>query len=401
MKIVLVNKFWYPRGGAEKVALLTKELLEKAGHQVEIFGMNHPSNLFSNQYFTDFIDYHHASIWQKIKFGVRAIYNLQAARNFKKLLNDFQPEVVHFHNIYHQLSCSVIGVAKQMGIKTVMTLHDYKFISPNYNLYHHGQIDESCVGGKYYRCLLNNCLENYSESVLATLEAYFVDIVGYKKMIDQYISPSNFLRDKFIKAGFDAKKIVQLSNPLSPDNFVFTKNDGDYVAYVGRLAVEKGVNFLLQAAHNLPTIHFKIAGDGPQKEYLHDLTKNLNLKNIEFAGEQRDTDLQKLIGNARLLVAPSVWYENAPLSIMEAKAHGKIVIASDLGGISELLPKECLVVPAKADILAKKIEYWFLASSQDRQNIGEELYRQALDKNSVGIYLQRLLTIYAGLQNKK
>jgi len=85
MKIVLVNKFWYPRGGAEKVALLTKELLEKAGHQVEIFGMNHPSNLFSNQYFTDFIDYHHASIWQKIKFGVRAIYNLQAARNFKKL----------------------------------------------------------------------------------------------------------------------------------------------------------------------------------------------------------------------------------------------------------------------------------------------------------------------------
>ncbi len=394
MKIVLVNKFWYPRGGAEKVAILTKELLEQAGHRVEIFGMRHPDNLLENKYFTDFIDYHSAGFWQKIKFGLRAIYNRQAANNFGKLLNDFQPDVVHFHNIYHQLSCSIIGVAKKMGIKTVMTLHDYKLISPNYNLYHHGQVAQECMGGKYYRCILHNCMESRAESWLATIEAYFVDLMGYKKMILKYLSPSEFLRTKFIESGFDNKHIEVLPNPLRSSEFISTESVGDYVGYIGRLAPEKGVEYLLQAAELLPKINFKIAGSGPSQKHLLELIEKNKITNVELVGQKNGQDLQNFILNSRLLVVPSVWHENAPMSVVEAKAHSKVVIAFAMGGISEILPQELLVKPKDVSELAQKIKIWFEADAEKLSQMGRQLQSEAKQSNSPEVYLDRLLKVY-------
>jgi glycosyltransferase involved in cell wall biosynthesis len=280
-------------------------------------------------------------------------------------------------------------------IKSVMTLHDYKFISPNYSLYHHGKIFQEGVGGKYYRCLLNNCMENISDSLLATLEAYFVDGKGYKEMIGKYLSPSNFLRDKFIKAGFKAESILHLPNALADSEFNFSKGDNGYVAYVGRLSSEKGARFLLSAAQQLPKINFKIVGDGPERKELEKIKTDKKLTNVEFVGQKNGIEFEKLIAGARLLVAPSVWYENAPLSILEAKAHGKIVIASDIGGIAEMLPKELLVNPADENALAKKIKEWFDKNEDERQAMGDKLFAQAQSENSSEVYLKNLLKVYS------
>ncbi|MCX6780152.1 MAG: glycosyltransferase [Candidatus Magasanikbacteria bacterium] len=394
MKIVLVNKFWYSRGGAEKVAILTKELLEQAGHTVEVFGMRHPDNIFDNKYFTDFIDYNSASLWQKIKFGARAIYNKQAATNFEKLLQDFQPDVVHFHNIYHQLSCSIIAVAHRLKIKTVMTLHDYKLISPNYNLFHHGDVSQECIGGKYYRCLMHNCMENRSESVLATIEAYFVDLIGYKKMINKYLSPSEFLRTKFLSAGFEDKQIEVLPNPLRAGEFISQVAMGEYVGYIGRLAPEKGLDYLLAAAELLPEINFKIAGSGPSEKYLSNLIEKNKISNVEFVGQKHGADLQSFIMHSRIMVVPSVWHENAPMSVVEAKAHGKVVVAFAMGGISEILPAELLVKPKDVTELSQKIKTWFNSSSEKLSDMGQCLQLQAKQNNSPEIYLDRLLKVY-------
>lgn len=394
MKIVLVNKFWYLRGGAEKVVLLTKELLEQAGHTVEIFGMNHPDNLFSNKYFTEFIDYEQANFWQKIKYGFKAIYNFEAARNFEKLLRDFQPDVVHFHNIYHQLSYAIIGVAKKMNIKTVMTLHDYKFISPNYNLFHHGKVNESCIGGQYYRCVLNNCEENVLESLLVVIEAYFVQFKKYKLMVDKFISPSRFLRDKFVQAGFNSSQIMYLSNPLADSNFKFVGGDGDYVLYLGRLTQEKGVKYLVEVAKILPDINFKIAGDGPEWRNIGKIVKENNLKNVKLLGWQNATVVDGLIEKARLLVVPSVWYENASMSLLEAKARGQLVVASDIGGIGELLSADLLVVPADSAALAKKIEQWFNCPAEVRRQKAKSLFDEVYAQNNAEVYLKNLLSIY-------
>ena len=395
MKILLVNKFWYQRGGAEKMVLLTKELLENAGHQVEIFGMNHPQNLFSNKYFVDFVDYKKIGFLGKIKFGARTIFNRQAKNNMAKLLTDFKPDVVHFHNIYHQLSCSVIEAVAEKKIKSVMTLHDYKFISPNYNLYHHGKIAEEGITSKYYKCFLRNCMESFSDSLLATLEAYFVDSKGYKSMINKYLSPSKFLRDKFIKAGFEEKNILYLPNSIAESNFKINAGDLNYVAYIGRLSSEKGLKYLLIAVAKLPNIRFVIVGDGPERAELESIKQKNNLDNLEFVGQKNGAELESLIAGARLLVLPSVWYENAPLSILEAKAHGKIMVASDIGGISEILPKELLVKPGDAVALANLIEEWFDKDEIERQSMSERLFGQVSAENRPEIYLQKLLKVYS------
>ncbi len=395
MKIILVNKFWYARAGAEIVALLTKKLLESAGHEVQVFGMNHPQNIFTNKYFVDFVDYNNLSILQKPKFGLRSIYNQQAKKNFLALIRDFKPDVVHFHNIYHQLSCSVIEAAHEQKIKTVMSLHDYKFISPNYSLYNHGHVDESCSGGNYYRCILNNCLENFGESLTATLEAYFVDAKGYKQMVDKYISPSKFLRNKFINAGFDSEKIDQISNALPAGEFKMSHGDLGYVAFVGRLSDEKGLKYLMSAAELLTDIHFKIVGEGPERVELEKIIDNKKLANVELVGRKSGSELESLITGARMFVLPSVWYENAPLSILEAKARGKIIIASDIGGISEMLPKELLVKPADHIALSEKIREWFEKDDAALQAMGERLYGQVNEENRPEIYLEKLLKVYS------
>ncbi|EKD43156.1 MAG: hypothetical protein ACD_72C00424G0001, partial [uncultured bacterium] len=374
--------------------LLTKKLLEEAGHTGEIFGMNHPANLFSNKYFTDFVDYSQLNFWQKIKFGLRAIYNTQAKENLAALLDDFRPDVVHFHNIYHQLSCSVIDVAKEYGFKTVMTLHDYKFISPNYNLFHHGRIDESCVGGKYYRCLWNNCMENLMESLLSVVEAYFVDAKDYKAMINKYISPSEFLKNKFVKAGFQTNKIIKLSNPILDTEFIDNNLDQDFVLYVGRLSAEKGVKYLVQAAAILSDIKFKIIGEGNERVELEQIVETQKLTNIDFLGVKDHGEVDDMMNKARLVVVPSVWYENSPMTVLEAKARAKVVVASDIGGLSEILSAELLVGPADAKALADKIKEWFDADNKKLQATGRQLQVQARAENSSGVYLKKLLEIY-------
>jgi len=394
MRIVLVNKFWYERGGAEKVVLITKKLLENAGHEVQIFGMKHPKNLFENKYFVDFVDYDHLNIWQKIKFGARAICNKQAKANLGKLLDDFKPDVVHFHNIYHQLSYSVIEAAVERKIKTVMTLHDYKFISPNYNLFHHGQIHEECVGDKYYNCLFSNCMENVNESLVATLEAYFVKGKGYKEMIDKFISPSNFLINKFVKNGFQDSSLFYLPNPCPETEFKLNNQMGDYVAYVGRLSEEKGLEFLLAAAEVLKDIKFKIIGEGRLRSKLEKIVLEKKLINVEFTGRKFGDELNNLLDRARLFVLPSVWYENAPLGVIEAKARGKIIIASDIGGISELLPAELLVCPGDVQMLTEKIKEWYYADFSKLDSLGKKLHLEAKNNNSGEVYLENLLKIY-------
>lgn len=392
MKIVLVNKYWYLKGGSERVVFLTKKLLEEAGHQVEIFGMKHEKNIFENEYFVENVDYQNMTGVQKIKNARNFIYNADAKAKFKKLLENFQPDVVHFHNIYHQLSFSLVEAARERHIPMVMTLHDYKMLSPNYTLFHHGKIDESCLTGKYYRCLLNNCMENIRESVLVTLEAYSRKNKKYQEAISQYISPSYFLKDLCLRAGWSENSVQVIPNPLAVEKNTFVS--GEYVAYAGRLSAEKGVSILLEAAAQTPDISYKIAGTGPEEVSLKARAQKLQLKNVEFVGWLVGEDLYVFLKNARFLVVPSLWYENYPYSILEAKVLGKIVLGANIGGIPEMIDADCLFDPKDVDSLVALVTKWYHTPLAVRKERGEQLQREVSDINDQEQYLDRVLDVY-------
>ncbi|MBI5728270.1 MAG: glycosyltransferase [Candidatus Magasanikbacteria bacterium] len=390
MKILLVNKYWYLRGGAERVVFATKELLERAGHAVEIFGLRHPDNIVTRDYFVDGGDYEHGRGLALLRAGWQSVYNREAKRAFARCVADFKPDVVHFHNIYHQLSFSLLDVVRASRLPAVMTLHDYKMISPNYTLYHHGQIREESVGGKYYRCLTQNALERVAASGAAMVEAYVRAWRGWRHDIRVYISPSDFLREKFIAAGWSGDRIVVLRNPIDAVRYPVTVGDEGYVAYIGRLSQEKGAEVFLRAAAQTPEIQYMVVGDGPLLPAL----RRLASANVHFVGWQTGADLERLANDARLIVAPSLWYENYPYSILEAKARAKIVLASDIGGIPELLPSNFLVPPGDADAFAERVKYFYNLPAAERQRRGAVLRREVAEVNDPAKYLDGLLRVY-------
>ena len=399
MKIVLVNKYWYLRGGTERVLFLTKKLLEDAGHEVEVFGMKDEKNIFENEYFVENVDYTKTMGFHKITQARNIICNLEAKEKFKKLLKDFAPDLVHFHNIYHQLSYSLVEAADEMNIPSVMTLHDYKMISPNYTMYHHGHIDDSMLSKNYYRCLLHNSMESLYKSFLFTLEAYWRVRHYIQQKISAYIAPSEFMKELCVRA--DWKDLIEvIPNPIEAEAFE-NYQEQDYVGYTGRLSKEKGLEYLIAAARETPEIHYKIAGTGPDEARLKTLAKDLS--NIEFVGWLDGEDLFLFIGESRVLVVPSVWYENYPYSIVRPQQMGKVVIGSDIGGIPELLPENCLFEAKNISDMIARIRFWYMAPASERMNLGALFQKRVERENNSEIYLQKILALYetVSLRRKK
>ncbi|MBU4216799.1 glycosyltransferase [Candidatus Parcubacteria bacterium] len=338
MKILQINKFFYLKGGSERHFFAVSDLLRQNGHEVVEFSMNDRRNRPSvyADFFIGEINYSKSFLSNIFKF----LYNFDANRKLAKLIKQEKPEVAHLHNIYHQLSPSIIHTLKKHKIPMVLTLHDYKVICPNYQLFNKGEICEKCKGGKYYNCFSGSCIKNsHEKSLLGALEAYLHrDVLQSYEKIDKFIAPSYFIKNKFIEFGVDGARIEVIENFTEMMSDSSAEATGDYLLYFGRLSKEKGVNVLLDAMHDVDDVKLKIAGDGPEKEDFQLAIKNFKLgTRVEFVGEKSGDELNNLIRKAKAIVVPSVWYENMPMNILEAVAMGKVIIASRVGGIPEII----------------------------------------------------------------
>ncbi|MDX9778912.1 MAG: glycosyltransferase [Patescibacteria group bacterium] len=343
MKILLVNKYHYPRGGADKYYLELGRELEKAGHEVAYFAMHHPLNLQSKwqKYFLSRVSYNE-NIWRYAhKIPLRAIYSLEAKRKFKKLLKDFQPDIIHLHNIYYQLSPSILDAATKTKIPTIMHVHDYNLVCPNHSLFVRGKICKQCLHGNYYHCLKKRCVKNsLSASFLGVLTLWIHNnlLKIYQKNIQLLITPSQFMKNILIEADWAEAKIKVINNPFYLNKITKVNQKEKYFIYCGRLSAEKGVDTAIYALKNNKKLQLKIVGSGPEEKSLHQLTTHLNLdKQVSFLGWKQGDELQTLISQAQALLLPSRWLENFPLIALEALALGTPILASKIGGIPEIV----------------------------------------------------------------
>lgn len=403
MNILQIHKYYWPRDGASKYTLQLTKGLTAAGHKVLPFAMQEPESLLSpyNQYFVsdfDLADPKHLSLLTKIRAGANMFYNPQAVRNLKALLKTQLIDVAHVHNIYHHISPAILPVLKKSGIKIVMTVHDYHLVSPNYSLFHHGAIHDEDAKGWYWSCVKNKCVKNdrlYSVIKVSEMIWHHKFKKYFEKNVDQFIAPSQFMADTLVKHGYDSKKIIVIPNPIpeSAGTGAWLRS-GDYVGFAGRLSEEKGVQVLLAAAAQLPEITFKIAGSGPEEGKLKEFCQAQKLTNVEFVGFQTGQALEDFIAQAKLLVVPSIWYENGPLSVLEPMARGQIVLGSRIGGIPEMLPDEFLFAPGNVQELVAKINQWYQASVTDREQAGKELQNIAQSQHDFSDHLKKVLAAY-------
>ena len=333
MRILLANKFYYRRGGDCVCMLNTEQLLREKGHAVAVFAMDYPENLD-----TPWRKYFPQNMGTLMAF-TRPFGSREVKDKFGRLLDDFRPDVVHLHNIHTQLSPAIAELAHGKGAKVVWTLHDYKLLCPRYDCLRGGkEICERCFGGDKTPCRANRCMKG---SALASW-------IGYKEAMawnrgrleactDTFVCPSRFMAGKMMQGGFRKDKLQVLCNFMDTERCRradYGKKD-DYYCYVGRLSHEKGVATLIAAAARLPH-RLKVVGGGPLLEPLKAESERLEA-NIEFVGHKPWEEIKEIVGRARFAVIPSEWYENNPLSVIEAECLGTPVLGAHIGGIPELI----------------------------------------------------------------
>ncbi len=335
MKVLLVNKFFYYKGGDSRVFFDTGSLLEKNGHEPIYFAMEHERNLPSpfTPFFVSNVDLNAGgNLKNQLKTAGRLLYSFEAKRKIAKLIEKEKPDIAHIHNIYHQISPSIIDTLKKSGIPTVMTLHDYKLTCPAYILLQNGQTCESCGNGKYYHVLLNSCIKDSRvKSALNMLEMYLHHkLLHIYEKINILISPSKFLMQKTREMGCNGQ-IAYLPNFLDAlaykPAYSWQENS---IVYFGRLYKEKGVPTLIDAVKGLD-IQLKIIGEGPQQQMLREKVSREKIENVHFLGYLQGEELQTNIRKSMFAIIPSTWYENNPKSVLEAFALGKPVIGSRIG----------------------------------------------------------------------
>lgn len=337
MKIILANKFFYPRGGDCVYTIGLKNLLENHGHEVAIFSMSHPDNLENkwSRFWPSYIEYG-SKIDANFKEAVfRPFGTTEVRKKWNALLEAFKPDLVHLQNIHSQLSPVIAEDAYKKGLPVFWTLHDLKLACPAYSMLRDGKPCEACLSGKWnvvkHRCIKNSL----PGSVIAYIEALKWNQRKLEKYTTRFISPSDFLKNKMQEAGFSSKKFVRIYNFTDENRFQPVTKKGTYYTYLGRLSSEKGILSLLKVASEIPKYNLKIIGDGPLRGSLE--KEFGKFPHIEFVGHQPPESVNQLIGNARFLVLPSECYENNPLSIIESLALGTPVLGSNLGGIPELI----------------------------------------------------------------
>lgn len=339
MKILQVNKFYYPNRGADKYFLFLEKILRENGHEVRVFSMESAQNLPSKDsiFFSNNINPRAKSIYGKLKVACSIIYNLEAKKKFTALLDDFKPDIIHCHNIYHQLSPSILDAARKKNIPVVMHLHDYKLICPNYKLYSKGKYCKRCLKNNYFQCTKYRCVENsFIKSLLASIEmtVHHKILKIYDKGVNIFITPSVFMRDISVEAGWSPDRFIVLEN-ISPVNKLNQSKIKNYFLYFGALEEEKGIDLAIKAAAETKK-NLIIAGEGSYRQELENLANSLQAQ-ISFTGQIQGDELNQLVTESLAIIIPSRWPENMPLAAIEAMSASKTVIASDVGGLSELI----------------------------------------------------------------
>jgi glycosyltransferase involved in cell wall biosynthesis len=400
-KLLSINNYHYVRGGAEWVFLAHNEMFAESGWDVIPFAMQHESNSPSDwdEYFVEEIELGaDDSFASRLRKSVKAIYSREAQKKIDRLLLEQKPDLAHGHNIYHHISPAILSTLKKRDVPTVLTLHDLKLACPAYRMITHDGICERCKGGGLYNAARNRCMHGSTAlSLWVTAEAYVHRILRSYENVDQFIVPSRFYISKFEEWGWDSDRFTYIPNFVDCEEIRAQFEPGDSYVYFGRLSSEKGLATLIRASV-LANVRLQILGTGPEEANLKSLALELGA-DVDFPGYVSGDALFDRLRAARAIVLPSEWYENAPISLLEANAAGKPVIGAEIGGIPELITEERgrTFEAFSAESLAGVMTEFEKMPNSEIENMGQNARAYVLAAHSRQSYLDKCNAVYGTL----
>jgi glycosyltransferase involved in cell wall biosynthesis len=334
LRILLINNYGYVRGGSDRYFLDLSALLERNGHQLSYMVSTSDKNLIDSNYAVLGFSVESPSIADIPSF----FYSRQAAAQLRRLIERERPDVAHLHIYYGQLTAAILPVLKEYGIPVVQTLHEYKLLCPVATMTRQGRECNACAGGDYWHAAWHRCNRgSLARSLVTAMEAYASDMLGARTDIDHFIAVSDFVRNKMIEHGIPQNKITTVHNFVRDEVFADNSNEGRYFLYFGRIEKIKGLETLLRAMTALPDVDLYVAGTGDAQQEMEQIAIQMGLANVHFLGFKTGQALRDLIAGAIAVVAPSEWNETFGLVLVESFAQCRPVIASRMGGMTEVV----------------------------------------------------------------
>lgn len=394
MHVLQVNNNHRVVGGSDNVYLNTGNLLKRAGHEVSYFAaksqFDEPCE--DSHFFCDGLDTKNAGP----KDALRFLHNPHAQSALKNMLSTrSEIEIAHLHIYYGRLTPAILSPIKNCHLPIVQTLHEYKTVCPTYMMERRGNVCDLCITGTSLNCIKHRCKEgSIAKSTLIWMEHNLAKALGSIRFVDKFICVSDFQREILIKAGIPERKLRTLHNFINPKALMpeTVQSKEDYLLYIGRIETLKGLQTLLAAAEQTGA-ELKIAGDG---SWAPELAKRVSrLSNVEYLGFVSGEPLKQLVQRARAVIVPSEWYETFGLTAAEAKAVGTPVIASRIGGLTEVVRDGIdgiLFEPGNTLELATAIES---LKHMDTVHMGVEGMEDVKTRFSPQAHLEGLLSIYS------
>ena len=388
MKVLLIHSFFQNFNGEDALALAAKKLLEDHGHECIFYTQD---NSETNNY-----------TWQqKARFPLETIHSKRTVRDIKKIAQD-NIDVAYIHNIYPLISPSVYFTLRELEIPIVQIIHNYRFLCPNGYFFINGKPCEKCKTGAFHNAVRQRCYRNsYVFSSLYAFMIWRLRRSGIIDQIDAVICNTDFMRQKFIEAGISDKNIYIKPNFIETDHIESRPGSGDYVLYLGRLSEEKGLRPLLEVFEQLRDIPLKIAGTGPLDTELRQYVEQKKMHHVEFLGFLSGAEKAQALENSLFTVVPSIWYDNFPVSLLEAYAAGKPVLASNSGCFPHIVEEGrsgLLFERGNSAALAEKIR-WLYQHPNELTTMGRYARQLVETRYSPEATYQTLLAIFNQVRN--
>jgi glycosyltransferase involved in cell wall biosynthesis len=380
--ILQAHNSYRQRGGEDTVVAADAQILRSAGHTVTQYIVPNPTK----------------SLETVVKLGF-SLWSPAAGRCFREQLEETKPDIVHIHNTWFSLTPAIAYEARRAGIPVVMTLHNYRLSCANGQFFRNGGECTDCLGGSAFNGLLHRCYQHsFTTSAFAAANTGIHRQLGtWAKNVDLFLCLTEFAKARFIEAGLPADKLYIRHNCIAdPGERTVRASKSHQLAYIGRLAGEKGVSGLLEAWRLARVEGFEllVIGDGPEREAL----EAMHVPGVLFTGRYDHRAVLETLRSVRCLLLPSVWFEGEPMIVVEALAAGTPVLGSDLGGVPELLGHGSAGWLAKAgDVGAWRMS---LEDLGDNAGIDEKSHAardQYLELHTQSKGLNRLVDCYASL----
>jgi glycosyltransferase involved in cell wall biosynthesis len=383
------------------------EMMKGKGHEVFFFTTDkqpfYDKDYQYSEYFPKYIDYKALSGLDLLKNIHKPFYNIEAEKKMSELIDEIKPDIVHEHTSSFHLTPLVLRACYKSNIPVVLTIHGAGYMCPAQTLMIAGErycTKELCIKGNLVHCFLNKCLGKSLKNVLLKLSIYgFYNIMGFYKNVSAFITPSKAMLGLAKRSGIDEKKLNHIDNFID-NSYLQIQPEYDnkgYFLYVGRLDKEKGLQYLLEAMFTLAdNINLRIVGTGDQEIELKALAKSLNLNNVKFLGYKSGKKLEEEYKNCIATILPCKWFETFGLTILESFCFGKPVIASNIGGIPEIIDdgkNGFLIEPGNVKELAKVIEFLH-QNPQKVIELGMNGRKKTEEKFNSEVHYKRLVEIY-------